>query len=159
MRTDLVKLLLLLIVLAVVVILAGYFGRGEQTPGKFDQSDRSPQEESGHIPSGRFDYYLLVLGWSPTYCASERHDRSDQQCETQHPRTFVLHGAWPQYEQGWPKDCTAGARPWVPRPVIVKMLDVMPSTHLIIHEYQTHGPARVLGRRSISAPRANSTTM
>ena len=93
MRTDLVKLLLLLIVLAVVVILAGYFGRGEQTPGKFDQSDRSRQEESGHTPPGRFDYYLLVLGWSPTYCASERHDRSNQQCETQHPRTFVLHGA------------------------------------------------------------------
>jgi ribonuclease T2 len=158
MRTDLVKLLLLLIVLAVVVVLAGYFGGGERTPGGFDhnpqgapshnapgESDRGPQEESGRNPPGRFDYYLLVLGWSPTYCASERHDRSDQQCETQHPRSFVLHGLWPQYERGWPKDCATGARPWVPRPVIDKMLDVMPSTHLIIHEYQTHGTCSGLG--------------
>ena len=34
---------------------------------------------------------------------------------------------------------------WVPRPVIDKMLDVMPSTHLIIHEYQTHGTCSGLG--------------
>ena len=30
-------------------------------------------------------------------------------------------------------------RPWVPRPVIDDMLDVMPSRGLVIHEYRTHG--------------------
>jgi ribonuclease T2 len=51
----------------------------------------------------------------------------------------VLHGLWPQYDRGWPKDCYAGRRPWVPSEVIDAMRDIMPSKSLIIHEYATHG--------------------
>jgi ribonuclease T2 len=86
---------------------------------------------------GEFDYYVLVLGWSPTYCIIDGHDRRDKQCLAGHD--FVLHGLWPQYDKGWPQDCYAGKRPWIPREVIDRMHDIMPSTGLIIHEYSTHG--------------------
>lgn len=143
MRPDFVKLVLLLIILAVVATLAAYFRASERTPGELDHvpqgADHRPPGESAPNPPGRFDYYLLVLGWSPAYCASEGSGRDDQQCEGQHPRAFVLHGLWPQYERGWPKDCATSERPWVPRAVIDAMLPVMPSKNLIIHEYRAHG--------------------
>jgi ribonuclease T2 len=88
---------------------------------------------------GIFDYYVLVLGWSPTYCLIEGRLRRDTQCDAKTPHDFVLHGLWPQYDRGWPKDCYAGRRPWVPSEVIDTMRDIMPSKSLIIHEYATHG--------------------
>jgi ribonuclease T2 len=88
---------------------------------------------------GVFDYYVLVLGWSPTYCLIEGRLRRDTQCDAKTPHDFVLHGLWPQYDRGWPKDCYAGRRPWVPSEVIDTMRDIMPSKSLIIHEYATHG--------------------
>jgi ribonuclease T2 len=88
---------------------------------------------------GAFDYYVLVLGWSPSYCISEGRGQQDAQCSTDQAHAFVLHGLWPQYQKGWPEDCYAGRRPWVPRQVIDEMRDIMPGKGLIIHEYRTHG--------------------
>ena len=62
---------------------------------------------------GAFDYYVLVLSWSPSYCRSEGRERNDGQCSIK-PHAFMLHGLWPQYEKGWPEDCPNGKRPWVP---------------------------------------------
>ncbi|MEZ5827506.1 MAG: ribonuclease T [Hyphomicrobiales bacterium] len=92
---------------------------------------------AAHDTPGEFDYYVLVLGWSPTYCIIDGHDRRDKQCVAGHD--FVLHGLWPQYDKGWPLDCYVGKRPWIPREVLDGMHDIMPSTGLIIHEYSTHG--------------------
>ncbi len=89
--------------------------------------------------TGQFDYYVLVLGWSPTYCAAEGRARHDQACRTARDRAFTLHGLWPQYETGWPQDCDVGKRPWVPQQVIEAMRDIMPSKPLMIHEYRAHG--------------------
>ena len=91
-----------------------------------------------NIP-GQFDYYVLVLGWAPSYCLSEGRFRRDAECQSARPRAFVLHGLWPQYEKGWPQDCPIGKRPWVPSSVIDDMRDLMPNKGLIIHEYRTHG--------------------
>jgi ribonuclease T2 len=90
---------------------------------------------------GRFDYYALVLSWSPTYCASLPRDDNDPQCDLRKGRAyaFVLHGLWPQHERGWPQDCRTRERPFVPRPTIDRMLDIMPSPGLVIHEYRKHG--------------------
>ncbi|MGD9867768.1 MAG: ribonuclease T [Hyphomicrobiales bacterium] len=88
---------------------------------------------------GDFDYYVLTLSWSPSYCETEGKDRNEPQCSGQRPYAFVLHGLWPQYRRGWPQDCDIGSRPWVPREVIDSMLDIMPSTGLVIHEYRKHG--------------------
>ena len=94
---------------------------------------------------GAFDYYVLVLSWTPSYCRGEGRERKDGQCETARPRAFLLHGLWPQYDEGWPEDCPTVMRPWVPRRVIDEMRDIMPSKNLIIHEYRTHGTCSGLG--------------
>ena len=90
--------------------------------------------------AGQFDYYALVLSWSPTYCA-EKGDSDRMQCNRSDGRrySFVLHGLWPQYERGYPSECQLPRRPFVPEPVIDSMLDIMPSRGLVIHEYRTHG--------------------
>jgi ribonuclease T2 len=88
---------------------------------------------------GEFDYYVLVLGWAPSYCLTEGRLRRDAECQPAKPRAFVLHGLWPQYDKGWPEDCPIGRRPWVPSGVIDEMRDIMPNKGLIIHEYRTHG--------------------
>lgn len=88
---------------------------------------------------GEFDYYTLALSWSPTYCESAgRRDRGPQ-CSGERPYAFVLHGLWPQYDRRWPENCRTRERPWVPQNVIDRMLDIMPSKRLIIHEYRKHG--------------------
>lgn len=90
--------------------------------------------------AGVFDYYTLVLSWSPTYCASEESRGDDLQCgRNARPYAFVLHGLWPQYERGYPEYCTTRPRPYVPQPIIDRMLDIMPSPRLVIHEYRKHG--------------------
>jgi ribonuclease T2 len=89
--------------------------------------------------AGEFDYYALVLSWSPTYCDGEGRGDDGPQCHGGRPFAFVLHGLWPQYERGWPRDCRLPQRPWVPQPLIDSMLDIMPSPRLVIHEYRTHG--------------------
>ena len=91
------------------------------------------------IEPGRFDYYVLVLGWTPSYCASEGNRRHDRQCDAERTHAFTLHGLWPQNTHGWPEDCRTPKRPWVPQSVIDDLRDVMPSKNLIIHEYRAHG--------------------
>jgi ribonuclease T2 len=84
---------------------------------------------------GHFDYYLLSLSWSPSYCAL--HPTDEQQCGSK-GYGFVLHGLWPQYRSGgWPQDCRAAGGP--DEKTIEQMLAIMPSRHLIEHEWETHG--------------------
>lgn len=89
---------------------------------------------------GKFDYYALVLSWSPSFCADSRHE-DNPQCDRSagRPYNFVLHGLWPQYDKGWPQDCPTARAPFVPRPLINGMLDIMPAPQLVIHEYKKHG--------------------
>lgn len=107
-------------------------------------SQRSDRDEYGgnsgeRNVAGEFDYYALVLSWSPTHCAEASDD--EMQCNRRDGRrfNFVLHGLWPQYERGYPQDCRTPRRPFVPQPLIDSMLDIMPSTGLVIHEYRKHG--------------------
>ena len=87
---------------------------------------------------GDFDFYVLSLSWSPTYC--EDRGRSDRiQCGGPRPFAFVVHGLWPQYERGSPSDCDVGPRSGLPRRLVDSMLDVMPSPSLVRHEWRTHG--------------------
>jgi ribonuclease T2 len=90
--------------------------------------------------AGEFDYYLLVLSWSPTHCMTASTE-DDMQCARRDGRRFgfVLHGLWPQHERGYPLRCRTRWRPFVPEPVIASMRDVMPSRGLVIHEYRAHG--------------------
>jgi ribonuclease T2 len=91
---------------------------------------------------GKFDYYVLALSWSPSYCeASEERRperlRPDPQCGPR-PYSFVVHGLWPQYENGFPEYCQVPA-PRLNRDLIASMLDLMPSPRLVFHEWGRHG--------------------
>jgi ribonuclease T2 len=87
---------------------------------------------------GEFDYFTLVLSWSPTYCETRNNARSDRQCSGTRPYAFVLHGLWPQNERGWPEFCRV-ENSWIPNNTIESMLDIMPSKALVIHEWKKHG--------------------
>ena len=90
---------------------------------------------------GAFDFYVLALSWSPSFCdeAAERNpDRVPQaQCGAR-PYAFVVHGLWPQYEKGFPEYCQVPA-PRLSRAIVSSMLDLMPSPRLIFHEWDRHG--------------------
>jgi ribonuclease T2 len=90
--------------------------------------------------AGVFDYYVLVLSWSPTYCSGSGED-DETQCDRSDGKryAFVLHGLWPQYEKGYPDSCRTQRRPFVPQATIDGMLDVMPNSGLVVHEYRKHG--------------------
>lgn len=60
--------------------------------------------------AGDFDYYVLSLSWSPTWCALEGDRRGSPQCVDDKDFGWVLHGLWPQYENGWPSFCSTPAR-------------------------------------------------
>jgi ribonuclease T2 len=87
---------------------------------------------------GRFDFYLLALSWSPTYCESAGARADPDQCRGGRPFAFVVHGLWPQYERGYPEFCTVPA-PRVPEELLSSMLEVMPSRGLVIHQWRKHG--------------------
>ncbi|MDX2201368.1 MAG: ribonuclease T2 [Hyphomicrobiaceae bacterium] len=112
-------------------------------------SNRGYQDNRpGRSAPGVFDYYLLALSWSPTYCAEQgdRGGRDEEQCAPRsRPYAFVLHGLWPQHNRGWPQDCRSRDGGFVPRPVARRMLDIMPSERLVFHEYRKHGTCSGLG--------------
>ncbi len=88
--------------------------------------------------AGVFDYFVLSLSWSPSYCASPEGTSDGQQCAPGKRYAFVVHGLWPQYNEGWPEFCDT-RESWVPQNIIDGMLDIMPSKRLIIHEWKKHG--------------------
>src|SRR5262249_49131550 len=58
---------------------------------------------------GKFDFYVLALSWSPSYCDS-LGERAQQQAECgERPYAFIVHGLWPQYEEGFPEFCKVPA--------------------------------------------------
>ncbi len=90
-------------------------------------------------PSGRsgdFDFWVLSLSWSPSWCESKGGGRGEIQCSR--PFAFVVHGLWPQYERGFPSACPTAER-GPSRDTVDAILDVMPSPGLVRHEWQSHG--------------------
>jgi ribonuclease T2 len=107
---------------------------------------------------GQFDYYVLALSWSPSFCeaSQERGSRpaSDQQSgrPTDHqcgerPFAFVVHGLWPQYEKGFPEYCQVPA-PRLDRNIVASMLDTMPAPRLVFHGWDKHGTCSGLSPRA-----------
>jgi ribonuclease T2 len=70
----------------------------------------SAQDRRQNQP-GQFDFYVLSLSWSPSFCeaAGERGTPPQQQCGAR-PYSFVVHGLWPQYEKGFPEFCQQSRR-------------------------------------------------
>src|ERR1700761_7671640 len=110
----------------------------------------SGQDSRQNAP-GEFDFYVLSLSWSPSFCeeAEERGGggRSQaQQCGGR-PFSFVVHGLWPQYERGYPEYCVRPS-PRLGRNIMASMLDLMPAPGLIYNEWDKHGTCSGLGERA-----------
>ncbi len=88
--------------------------------------------------AGTFDYYVLALSWTPTWCALEGDDRDSPQCEGGRGYGFTLHGLWPQYETGWPSFCPTTFRA-PSRGMTGEMTDIMGSAGLAWHQWRKHG--------------------
>src|SRR5712672_1025180 len=86
---------------------------------------------------GQFDYYVLSLSWSPSFCETATGNARRQQCGAR-PYSFVVHGLWPQYERGFPEFCQQPA-PRLDRNIVSSMLDLMPAPRLIFNEWDRHG--------------------
>jgi ribonuclease T2 len=88
--------------------------------------------------AGKFDFYVLSLSWSPSFCdMAGNRARKQPECG-ERPYSFVVHGLWPQYENGFPKSCLVPA-PRLPRNIMESMLDLMPAPGLVYHEWDEHG--------------------
>ena len=83
---------------------------------------------------GEFAYYLLSLSWSPAFCLSSP---GAEECNGPRHFGFVVHGLWPQNEQGWPEFCDS--RRAVPGDVVQGISDLMPARGLVYHEWSAHG--------------------
>src|SRR5437762_4441233 len=102
-------------------------------------ADITPAQDRRQNEPGQFDFYVLALSWSPSFCeaSGERGTPPPPQCAAR-PYSFVVHGLWPQYEKGFPEFCQQPA-PRLDRNIVSSMLDLMPAPRLIFHEWDKHG--------------------
>ena len=105
----------------------------------------SAQDTRQNTP-GAFDFYVLALSWSPSFCDAAGDRAPRQQCG-ERPYAFVVHGLWPQYEKGFPEFCQVPA-PRLDRNIVSSMLDLMPATRLVFHEWDRHGTCSGLSPRA-----------
>lgn len=95
---------------------------------------------SHDVPLGfGFDFYVLALSWSPAYCLVEGERANQQQCAEDRDLGFVVHGLWPQYENGYPEFCPSRQPDRVPSQLGRNYLDIVPSMGLIGHQWRKHG--------------------
>ena len=115
---------------------------------------RALAEDARQNGAGQFDFYVLSLSWSPSFCAAAAERGSARgptlQCGAR-PYSFVVHGLWPQYEKGFPEYCQVPA-PRLYRGIVSSMLDLMPAPHLVYNEWDKHGTCSGLAPRAYFAP-------
>jgi ribonuclease T2 len=107
-------------------------------------------EGSGQNEAGQFDFYVLSLSWSPSFCAAAAERGNSRgpnlQCGVR-PYSFVVHGLWPQYDKGFPEYCQVPS-PRLNHTIVSSMLDLMPAPHLIFNEWDKHGTCSGLAPRA-----------
>ena len=102
--------------------------------------EKAPPERAFRrpTPGGDFDFYVLALSWSPGFCATGGAEKAREQCQGGMGLGFVVHGLWPQYEQGFPSDCDGAARP-VSSVALEAARGLFPSEGLARYEWRKHG--------------------
>jgi ribonuclease T2 len=120
-----------------VAALGAYFVLG--SPVSLSAPSQKAATSTAIPRSTGFDFYVLALSWSPTYCQDiSARKRDVVQCAGPRPFAFVVHGLWPQFERGYPRSCqTSQRRP--SQTLARSMLDIMPSERLVQHEWESHG--------------------
>jgi ribonuclease T2 len=93
--------------------------------------------------AGVFDFYVLALSWSPTYCLTAGDGADRRQCAARSEggagHGFIVHGLWPQFESGYPEHCATRLPGRVPTELGRGLLDIVPSMGLIGHMWRKHG--------------------
>lgn len=97
--------------------------------------------------AGDFDYYVMALSWSSNWCALEGDSRNDPQCDSGRGTTWVLHGLWPQYEDGWPSYCRTVERDPT-RSETAAMADVFGGAGSAFYQWKKHGRCSGLSSRA-----------
>lgn len=100
----------------------------------------SPYDPAGaeNERAGDFDYYVMALSWSPSWCRLVGDARDAEQCNPNRNTGFVLHGLWPQYEKGWPSYCRTTQRD-PSRAQTRDMADIMGSAGSAWYQWKKHG--------------------
>lgn len=97
--------------------------------------------------AGDFDYYVMSLSWTPTWCDLEGDARQSPQCQTGRGYGFTLHGLWPQYaDHGYPSYCRTIARN-PSHAMSNEMADIMGTSGLAWYQWKKHGRCAGLSAR------------
>lgn len=135
-----------------LLLLAACTGESEQpseaTTPEPTTSIASTRTKNESLPLGKgFDFYVLSLSWSPSWCSENDPAGRSQQCDAQNDHGFIVHGLWPQNERGYPEFCRAREPDRVPEALGRTLFDIMPSMGLIGHQWRKHGTCSGLSQR------------
>lgn len=97
-----------------------------------------PIRESRGAPAGEFDFYVLALSWSPGFCETTGSRQARKQCDAGSGLGFVVHGLWPQTEQGYPSFCEPSGR-FAPRAAVEEASSLFPDDNLARYQWRKHG--------------------
>ena len=112
-----------------LALLAAFGCHSRPAANSFSGSSQPTQPQPR--AAAQFDFYLLNLSWSPEYCHSHP---TAAEC-AQHS-TLVLHGLWPQNNDGtYPHNCSNAPGPANSS----QYRDIYPDPSLLQHEWTTHG--------------------
>jgi ribonuclease T2 len=110
------------------------------------------QKARKSVPLGSgFDFYVLSLSWSPSWCLDNDPSGRSMQCDPDNNHGFIVHGLWPQNEQGYPEFCRSRDPDRVPDGLGRSLFDIMPSMGLIGHEWRKHGSCSGLSQKEYFA--------
>lgn len=115
----------------------GYRGGGSDRyrPNRFGRDGAGPR---GASRPGDFAFYVLSLSWVPGFCAVGGGDEKGRdQCRHGADIGFTVHGLWPQYDRGFPSDCSGNTNP--PRAALASTEGVYPDEGLARYEWRKHG--------------------
>jgi ribonuclease T2 len=97
----------------------------------------SAPQPSGASQPGDFDFYVFSLSWSPGFCDTGGAGKAKDQCRDGANLGFVVHGLWPQYNQGFPSDCPGVSSPsWI---ALQSIQGLYPDIGLARYEWRKHG--------------------
>ncbi len=102
-----------------------------------------PRETQG-AAAGAFDFYVLALSWSPGFCEAGGSAKGRDQCEAGRRLGFVVHGLWPQGDQGFPTYCEPGGRSPT-RNAVEEARGIFPDEGLARYQWRKHGTCSGLG--------------
>jgi ribonuclease T2 len=101
-------------------------------------ADAKSHKKKPAASNSDFAYYLLSLSYAPDFCSEPQGVKDPRECGNGRHIGFVVHGLWPQGENGrGPEKC--GNPSPVSQSIIQQTLKYVPTESLIQHEWATHG--------------------